>query len=227
MSTLDLNIIDIFHGDTPVLKVMKGDSLKWPLLPYDAEVEYLQSDTNAYIDTGVKITSSLKVDTHVTILPTVPGNMPLFGGRVSSSSNNYSLYYYMDDNKGWQWRYSSGSGMYRIANSLTKGDYHISNAVNVRAMVISGAYFGTVTATATSFTTNLNFFIFGANNNGAVGARRADFQLKDFKLYDGDVLLRDYIPVRVGQVGYLYDKVTKTLYGNADGTGAFTFGSDK
>ena len=197
------------------------------ILPYDAEVEYLQSDGNAYIDTGVKITSSLRVDLNVTILPTVPGNTPLFGGRVSSSSKNYSIYYYMDDNDGWQWRYSATSKIYRIANNMTKGDYHISNAAYVRTMVITGAYAGSVTATSTSFTTDLNFFIFGANNNGAVGVRRSDFYIKNFKLYDGSTLVRDYIAVRVGQVGYFYDKVSKNLFGNADGTGAFNFGNDK
>ena len=30
MSNLDLTISDIFHGDTPVLKIMKGDVKKWP-----------------------------------------------------------------------------------------------------------------------------------------------------------------------------------------------------
>jgi hypothetical protein len=37
---------------------------------------------------------------------------------------------------------------------------------------------------------------------------------------------RDFVPVRVGQVGYLYDRVSGTLYGNA-GTGNFTVGPDK
>ena len=35
------------------------------------------------------------------------------------------------------------------------------------------------------------------------------------KVYCGDSLERDFIPVRVGQVGYLYDKVTKRLFGSA------------
>lgn len=35
------------------------------------------------------------------------------------------------------------------------------------------------------------------------------------KIYCGETLERDFIPVRVGQVGYLYDKVTKRLFGSA------------
>ena len=39
------------------------------------------------------------------------------------------------------------------------------------------------------------------------------------------VLVRDYIPVRVGQVGYLYDKVSDALSGDLHGR-AFTLGPD-
>ena len=39
----------------------------------------------------------------------------------------------------------------------------------------------------------------------------------------GDV---DLIPVRVGQVGYMYDKVSGQLFGNV-GTGDFGLGPDK
>jgi hypothetical protein len=47
-----------------------------------------------------------------------------------------------------------------------------------------------------------------------------------FKLRDGNTLLLDCIPVRVGNVGYMYDKVSGKLFGNA-GTGSFVLGSDK
>ena len=42
----------------------------------------------------------------------------------------------------------------------------------------------------------------------------------------GGVIIRDYIPVRKGTVGYLYDRVTGELFGNA-GTGDFALGPDK
>ena len=44
-------------------------------------------------------------------------------------------------------------------------------------------------------------------------------------IVDG-VLVRDFIPVRVGQIGYLYDKVSGELFGN-QGSGNFTLGPDK
>ena len=38
--------------------------------------------------------------------------------------------------------------------------------------------------------------------------------------------IRDFIPVRKNGIGYLYDKVSGELFGNASGSGAFTYGSD-
>ena len=45
------------------------------------------------------------------------------------------------------------------------------------------------------------------------------------KIYLNNVLVRDFIPVRVGQVGYLYDKVSGQLFGNL-GTDSFILGPD-
>lgn len=39
-------------------------------------------------------------------------------------------------------------------------------------------------------------------------------------------MVRDFIPVRVGQVGYLYDRVSGQLFGKY-GTGDFIVGPDK
>jgi hypothetical protein len=52
------------------------------------------------------------------------------------------------------------------------------------------------------------------------------FKVYRFKLYSSGVLVRDFIPVRKGTTGYLYDAVSETLYGNS-GTGDFTLGPDK
>ena len=43
---------------------------------------------------------------------------------------------------------------------------------------------------------------------------------------NADNKIRDLIPVRVGNVGYMYDKVSRQLFGNS-GTGDFILGPDK
>lgn len=45
------------------------------------------------------------------------------------------------------------------------------------------------------------------------------------KIWDNGALIGDFKPVRVGTVGYMFDDVTKQLFGTA-GTGAFTLGPD-
>lgn len=45
------------------------------------------------------------------------------------------------------------------------------------------------------------------------------------KIWKSGVLVRDFIPMRVWNTGYLYDRVTKKLFANK-GTGAFVLGPD-
>lgn len=56
------------------------------------------------------------------------------------------------------------------------------------------------------------------------------FGLSVVRLYNVELLkngekLRDFIPVRVGEVGYMYDQVSGELFGNA-GSGSFILGPD-
>jgi len=96
-------------------------------------------------------------------------------------------------------------------------------------MVISGAKSGSVSCTAATFTTDYNMYIFSSNNGGTAitTANSAAMKIKSVEMYDGSTLVRNYISVRKNGVGYLYDKVSGQLFGNANSTGAFTYGNDK
>ena len=63
------------------------------------------------------------------------------------------------------------------------------------------------------------------NNNGSPRASQSGIRFYWAKIYSGGTLVRDFIPVRKNGVGYLYDKVSGTLFGNA-GSGSFTYGND-
>lgn len=45
------------------------------------------------------------------------------------------------------------------------------------------------------------------------------------QIWDGTTLVRDFVPCRIGTTGYLYDRVSQTLFGNI-GTGDFVLGPD-
>ena len=72
-----------------------------------------------------------------------------------------------------------------------------------------------------AFTANTyNMYLFSRNFEGeaqpCANARIYGFTISD---------RMDLIPVRVGNVGYMFDRVSGTLFGN-DGTGDFIVGAD-
>lgn len=73
-----------------------------------------------------------------------------------------------------------------------------------------------------------------SNNNGTARNEWAIFgstgggypfvgKLYWLKFYQNDILVRDFIPVKVNNVGYMYDKVSRELFGKV-GSGSFTYG---
>ena len=66
--------------------------------------------------------------------------------------------------------------------------------------------------------------LFGRSIDGTIGSIFVG-RIYSAQITDNTILARDLIPVRVGQVGYMYDRVSKKLFGNA-GTGAFVLGPD-
>ena len=67
--------------------------------------------------------------------------------------------------------------------------------------------------------------LFARDNNGTI-ERMITGRIYYCRFYDGNNnLIEDFIPVRVGQVGYMYDKVSHQLFGNS-GTGNFILGPD-
>jgi hypothetical protein len=46
------------------------------------------------------------------------------------------------------------------------------------------------------------------------------------KYWEAGVLMRDFIPVRKGSTGYMYDRVSGHLFGNEASTGDFILGND-
>ena len=193
--------------------------------PYDAEVEWLQTDGTAYIDTGIKATSSITTEGEYDITSNLGGNLAVFGGRVAVNNNSNVLFHYQKEgNLTNGWRFGNGEKTGNAGNAI--GTFAFSNKESARVMKINNL---TLTCASSTFTTVYNIFIFAVNNGGGVMGITANsvvLKLKYFKMYSSGVLVRDYIPVRKNGVGYLYDKVTKTLYGNANSTGAFVYGND-
>ena len=171
-------------------------------LPYDAELEYLESTGTQWIDTGIKLRSTDTIDTRLYI----------------NSSSTEAWYGILG---------SRDSARYLILRCYVGKDY----AVN--ALSPNHDYdFNRFTWGDLSFTfgghyheSATNCYVFTYNNNGT-GYTCLPYRIANFSITRDGSKLIDFIPVRVGTVGYMYDRVSKRLFGNA-GTGDFVRGPDK
>ena len=297
MSNLDLTIAEIMHGDTEVLKIMKGDVQKWPpvvsvsgvlthvtsstplpvyinkggsfttflttdtnyditnvtimmgsvdisstaylngtisipsvtddvvitvvaeeniTLPYDAEVEYLRSDGNAYIDIDVDIASTVTFDIQITL--TSATKVFVFGGSDGTSKRIGLIIGNNNNSLNWRW----GGSLQNVTELPVAGDYSINNLSSPNIVMVNQT---SITAPTSTFSSTNSLHLLGQNSNGSHKDTPTAMRLKSAKFYSNGVLERDFIPVRTGTIGYLYDKVSKTLFGNA-GSGNFSYGND-
>ena len=178
--------------------------------PYDAKIEYLRSTGMQYVKTNIN------------------GNARIIGCAQSSSINGSSTTLISSNNLGnsgcWygealsttKWGVGGGEGNYSNVLSTTKATFDI----DFGATEITG----TVNAESISRTIQVNrseWSIFASSTGGYAFSGKVFY----IKIYKDNSLVRDFIPVRVGSTGYMYDKVSGQLFGNA-GTGDFILGND-
>ena len=102
-------------------------------------------------------------------------------------------------------------------NYLNDGTFTVENLLNS-----ANKYSRNIVALP--FTPTYNIRLFGSA--GVVGAfSQWTGRMKSVKISQGSAVIMDCIPVRIGQVGYMYDKVSGEFFGN-DGTGDFILGAD-
>lgn len=188
-------------------------------LPYDAEVEYIFGTGSQYIDTGIVCGSNSKVE--IKLKNNLNGVVGVFGCRdyVYSLSNAFCFYSLFLTKM--QTSYD---------NTKANKEYE-KNVPHVFTLDKNESYIdGTLVDTFNSntFTCSSSALLF-ASRTGSGGAtvdnRMFCGRIYYCKIWNNDVLVRDYIPVRVGQVGYMYDRVSRQLFGNA-GTGSFRISDD-
>lgn len=192
------------------------------LLPYDAEVEYLQGNGYAYINTGItpSLSSRVRCRFQFSKGEERDANGTLFGVLNAWQKNTFMFVYNTYTGSGYN---SWGNKATSIA-SITLDTWHIVTFEYNRTLI--DGYTSSSSSSPTG-QPDKPMFIFCANNNRAdTYGRGAIKKISWFRMYNSDTtMVLDLIPVRVGQVGYMYDRVSKKLFGNA-GTGSFTLGPD-
>ena len=180
-------------------------------LPYDAEVEYLESTKKQLIDTGYVLSASDRIVVQA--------------------------YFQTDDNTGGKLLLGVGNPKLWITSGLCR--FNGENSASINKLRKLGAWnsisidkdYCTCNGTAvpmsegTFLDNSLSLWLFRAND-APEALEKTNGRIASCKIYRSSALVRDYIPVRKGTVGYMYDSVYGQLFGNA-GTGAFVIGPDK
>ncbi len=193
--------------------------------PYKCRVEYLQSSGTQYIDTGLKGKNNIDFD-YKCIFTNLDGTAQCVGGNWSGAgTSTVSLYLgLIRTNGNFAYHYDGTSSPVVVMNTTVQDTpYSIQGRMRVgeQYMVINGtkSSVGTISST---FTSSLNMYLFGINNNGL--SNPAYMKLYYCKIYDNGNLVRDFIPVldNNGRPA-MYDQVSGQLFYN-QGSGEFTYG---
>ena len=190
-------------------------------LPYDAEIEYLESTGSQYIDTGIK-----------------PDNTYTFDTKIAALRNNYNCVYWgvrsagtaIDHKHCFCNSNTTGSGgdmayAFSLYSTLAKpgeGNWTSGIVPTLRTMYS----FTNMTVVSTMETMTYPITLFAFNIIGTANTSLGICRIGAFTAYSSGIKVIELIPVRVGNVGYMYDKVSGKLFGNA-GTGEFILGPDK
>lgn len=203
-------------------------------LPYDSEVEYLEinegSEGCPCIDTGIVI-DSLEYDFYLemTFLGYSANNQYLswFAAYTDEDSACYRIIrdYTSNTSARIYWGHTAGNGGTLINNFVEVGKrYNISFESSKRQLKINENIFYPPSSPSSP---NINSMVLGKiRPQGTAGTYQKIYHCKINK--NGETIL-DLIPVRKGNVGYMYDKISNKLFGNVDTSGSnskFILGPD-
>lgn len=187
---------------------------------YANEVAFLESWGNQYIDTGIKPSTDTKIELKCLYCKSGAG-LTNYGTLIGADDreNAYVLTHSAVANFTYGLEFSNN-----FANPQTRLLTFNSTAAphKLRVYDEGGSLVTTLTCMKGVFEVNQNLYLFALNRSGTpvYGSNRIMY----CKIYDGNTLVRDYVPVEYNGTGYMYDKVSGLFFDN-QGTGKFLFGS--
>lgn len=206
-----------YVGSTEVSKMYLGSDLVYTkeVLPYDAEIEYIEGGIyqTAFIPSGDAVhrwkyqcKQKINYSYVFACTPIESGKWYIFSGWNGSSAGSQILY-------GSSSKYG---GKNLALNTDYVGEADFSGSTKVLKWNNS-----TIISLSAATITNTYPLAIQLSKEGVTGWR-----LYWYKCYIGSMLVADIIPVRIGQVGYLYDKISKSLIGNSDTNNTPVLGQD-
>jgi hypothetical protein len=185
---------------------------------YDAEIEYLESTGTQCINTGISGGSNAEYSITVALLN---GNTYYehICGSVRNAQGAPKIYVDVDpamNSVAAEW-FTTAAQRVKLFNKTDTSIHTVEyKGGKIYLDGVQKASIGTYGFGS------LNFCIFNYLAEELPGTK---MRLYSASVSLGGNLVRDFIPVRVGNVGYMYDKVSGQLFGNS-GTGDFVLGQD-
>ena len=205
---MSANLMSLASSGGKFLKLF-GDRKMMKQLPYDAEVEWIDFNGGAGVDTGIVPTLTTITNINCCYNDNGDATSTMFAaddlGYVLRRVNKNLLAY-----SGGEWWNSSNVDFSVFANYSIRQDGVYKDGLNIIKNKLSKDQTQSLT----------------------IGIRRSQpsqvggLRVKAFSMSDNNETLRDYTLVRVGSVGYFYDKVSKQLFGNSF-SGDLVIGPDK
>ena len=234
---LQYKISEVISSFTPVLNPTGNPAEQgWfelvesePVIPYDAEIEYLQSTGVQYINTGISPSTNFECEVKAEFTQNQAGFDTLLGSYTSTSEYGVALAIRatLEANAGYiQFGDNAGGTSLIVSSIQTLGlhTYKTSLKNSSLKVDVDGTVNSRTWGTGQS-PSSLPMYMFARNKGSGTIGNYSKAKVYYCKIWNGGTLVRDFIPVRVGQVGYMYDKVSGQLFGNS-GTGSFTLGND-
>lgn len=226
LGTSDLS--KAFVGSSEVSKMYLGSDLVYnkepEVLPYDAEIEYLESTGTQWINTsyifadnfgfeidfqnigkGKTIIGANNNGTRTAVLFCGASSTDRFYLNIGTHNANTTPFYMTLD--------TTKRHKVKILVNENKASIYVDDVQKFNNVSFSGNYIS-----------NLEQTVFCTNYGTSVN-ELALSKVFSLKMWQDNSMVRDYIPVRLGQVGYLYDKVSGNIFGNS-GTGSFILGNN-
>ena len=199
---------------SPVRSIVGGNHISQAVCgggqTYDAEVAFLQSKGGACIDTGIPLNRIYGMYLEYNACGIASGIYKPIVGR-GDGEFNFSTF----SNRGFYMRYQ-GVHRFNVGEAYAETD-------NVAVIKDGTCDFGFTTGTVSGPFANSNKTL---SMFGVKGWRTYEVRIYHLILYDanGDAMA-EYIPVRKGTEGYMYEVLSGTMMANGN-TGYFQMGED-
>ena len=204
---------------------LKPSQITQAILPSEyTQVEYIESNgnTTTHINTGFKPNNNTKIEVVASITETSSSGKFIFGTRNSARTDIFCGLIWTSNHPAAGY---GSSGLYQENNITTTEDTIFKITLDKNLFYYNDTLIKTFDTY--TFTSENNLFLFSANTAGSTDSQRFKGKMYSCKIYDNDILIRDYIPCyrNSDNVIGLYDLINYQFYSN-NGGGAFSKGSN-